>query len=170
MAAERRETKLLRGQDTYRGDSDRCPERDGWSLEHPGLSGHYHANYLRDEAARWTLRPRCDVFGCKTLLRSSSGLRGTLVPQDDGRYELNRRQRAGSCQVGFVDGTTRTYGIYLHTRLWLTVSRRPAPDDIGLQLDGRRTSWHDAPADDFNLCNIAAKCEAGRVRARRSGA
>jgi hypothetical protein len=95
------------------------------------LAGRYRAKYPRERAARWRLDPQCDVFGCKTRLRSSGGLRGTLIPQATGDYVLNRRQRAGYCRVSFANGSSRIYGIYLYTRLTLSVARQTTGDRLG---------------------------------------
>jgi hypothetical protein len=133
------------------------------------LSGRYRAKYRRERAARWRLDPRCDVFGCRTRLTSSGGLRGTLVPKANGKYVLIRRKRAGYCRVEFVNGSSRTYGIYLYTRLTLAVARQTAEDRLAVRLTGRRVSWYDTPADQLNLCNTARQHEVGSVRVRRLG-
>jgi hypothetical protein len=132
------------------------------------LSGRYRAKYPRERAARWRLDPQCNVFGCRTRLRSSGGLRGTLVPQPNGGYVLDRRQRAGYCRVEFINGSSRTYGIYLYTRLTLNVARQTTDERLALELTGRRLTWYDAPADEINLCNTAPKREVRSVRVRRS--
>ena len=132
------------------------------------LSGRYRATYRGSSPARWRLRPRCDVFGCKTRLRSTGRLRGTLVPKENGGYVLNRRQRAGDCRVGFIDGSSETYGIYLYTRLTLSVARRAADGRLAVKLVGRRVSWYDAPADELNLCNTASQRQVDKLRVRRS--
>jgi hypothetical protein len=132
------------------------------------LAGRYRAKYPRERAVRWRLDPQCDVFGCRTRLRSRGGLRGTLVPQANGGYVLERRQRAGYCRVEFINGSSRTYGIYLYTRLTLTVARQTADERLAVELTGRRLTWYDAPADQLNLCNTAPKREVRSVRVRRS--
>jgi hypothetical protein len=132
------------------------------------LSGRYRAKYPGERAARWRLDPQCDVFGCKTRLRSNGGLRGTLIPQANGDYVLNRRQRVGYCRVGFANGSSKTYGIYLYTRLTLSVARETAENRLAVRLTGRRLTWYDAPADELNLCKTAPKRKVRSVRVRRS--
>jgi hypothetical protein len=135
------------------------------------LSGRYRLTARRGgPSRRWTLRPRCDVFGCATSVRSSGGLRGTLRPRDDGTYGLTARVRAGRCVVGYSDGTRETLTVFEYARYSLRVIRRRTTDGVALDLTGRLVLWQEAPSDEGGVCNVPERRQVTRVRLRRIGA
>jgi hypothetical protein len=108
------------------------------------LSGRYRATYTRQSSSRWTLRPSCDVFGCATKLRSNGGLIGTLRPQSNGTYELERRTKIGECRIASDDGSRKTWGIY---KSFSTIPPRssalpatPLPEAAAGQTSAQRNS------------------------------
>jgi hypothetical protein len=112
---------------------------------------------------RWRLAPRCDVFGCRTRLRSAGGYRGLLKPRG-ARYEFRTRERTGTCIVTYVDGRTVRWPVLAYVRVTLrpTVVR----DSVARRMTGSRVERYDAPADEFGICDTPRTTKE-RVRAVR---
>lgn len=94
-----------------------------------------YARGARGGRNRWRLAPRCDVFGCRTTVRSSGGLRGTLRPIGAGLYEMRTRERVGYCQVTYIDGQRQRFGI-------IPPSASPAPAEAGTPWGGHALGRH----------------------------
>jgi hypothetical protein len=133
------------------------------------LSGRYRATYTRQPSSRWTLCPTCDVFGCATRLRSNGGLSGTLRPQGNGTYTLERRTKIGECHLDSSDGSRKTWGIYAYDSATLRVQRVRSRDRVALRLTGRKTYYESAPSDELDLCRVAENRVTTRVTLQRTG-
>jgi hypothetical protein len=133
------------------------------------LSGRWAVRYGRGGSdspsrARWRLRPRCDVFGCRTVLRSNAGFRGTLKIDRLKRYRLRERVKWGTCTVTYVSGREENFGIYAHVALILRVTR--ARNGVARALRGLRVERYDIPSDALGACNTPGKIRQS-VRAKR---
>jgi hypothetical protein len=97
------------------------------------------------------------------------GLSGTLRPQSNGTYELERRTKIGECRIASDDGSRKTWGIYAYDGVTLRVQRVRSRDGVALQLTGRKTYYESAPSDEFDLCDVAENRSTTRVTLRRTG-
>lgn len=133
----------------------------------PRLSGRWAIRYSRRgtvERARWTLTPRCDVFGCRTGLRSSGGFRGSLEVVSRRQYRFETRERYATCEVTYGGGRRVDWTIFRYVRVTLRPTR--LRNGAARGMIGHRTSTYDAPSDEFGICPTPST-ERSRIRARR---
>jgi hypothetical protein len=109
----------------------------------------------RSSRARWRLKPRCDVFGCRTRLRSTGGFRGYLVPIRGGRYQFKIREKYATCQVTYIDGSQDNHGIYRYVTLLLRPTK--VREGVARGMTGLYVARYEAPNDAAGVCNVPGK-------------
>ena len=77
------------------------------------LEGEYELTARRSGSkgfsGMWTLRPRCDVFGCSTMLVNSGGSSGHVLKPSDGHYRVKMGGPAGGkCRLRYASGRKKT--------------------------------------------------------------